>query len=193
MKRAQDLLTQKAQVDALTGLHNRAFLDELLATSISHSARNGRPLSLVMMDLDNFKSLNDTYGHPFGDLVLQRVGDLLSRSTRPADTACRYGGEEIAIVLADTDADGALVVAERLRGQLQLLDLSPRGKPVVISASFGVAEALTTTTAGEELRASVLIAAADAALYVAKNDGRNCVRRHGDRTEERRPSRLIAV
>jgi diguanylate cyclase (GGDEF)-like protein len=193
MKRAQDLLTQKAQVDALTGLHNRAFLDELLATSIIRSARNGRPLSLVMMDLDHFKSLNDTYGHPFGDLVLQRVGDLLSRSTRPADTACRYGGEELAIVLADTDADGACVVAERIRGQLQLLDLSPRGKPVVVSASFGVAEALATTVLGEELRPSVLVAAADTALYVAKHDGRDCVRRHDVRTAERRPSLLVAV
>jgi diguanylate cyclase (GGDEF)-like protein len=192
MKRAQDLLTQKAQVDALTGLHNRAFLDELLAAAVMRATRNGRPLSLVMMDLDHFKSLNDTYGHPFGDLVLQRVGDLLSRSTRPGDTACRYGGEELAIVLSETDTEGACAVAERIRGQLQLLDLSPRGKPVIVTASFGVAEARYACD-GEDLRAAGLVAAADAALYVAKNDGRNCVRRHGDRPEERQAPHLIAV
>jgi diguanylate cyclase (GGDEF)-like protein len=186
MKRAQDLLTQKAQVDALTGLHNRAYLDELLVSAIERSTRNSRPLSLVMLDLDHFKSLNDGYGHPFGDLVLQRVGDLLSRSTRPCDTACRYGGEEMAIVLTDTNIEGAQAVAERIRGELELLELSPRGKPVIVTASFGVAEALETATAGEELRGSVLVAAADAALYKAKNEGRNCVRRFTGRADGRR-------
>ncbi len=194
MKRAQDLLTQRAQIDALTGLHNRAFLDELLEASILRATRDGRPLSLVMMDLDHFKSLNDSFGHPFGDLVLQRVGDLLSRSTRPGDTACRYGGEEMALVLTDTDVVGARAVAERIRIALEEIELSPRGKPVSVTASFGVAEALATVTDGEDLRASVLVAAADAALYIAKSDGRNCVRSHGDGWSQRRSLRpLIAV
>jgi diguanylate cyclase (GGDEF)-like protein len=194
MKRAQDLLTQRAQIDALTGLHNRAYLDELLEASIRRATHGGAPLSLVMMDLDHFKSLNDSYGHPFGDLVLQRVGDLLSRSTRPCDTACRYGGEEMALVLTDTDIAGARAVAERIRGALEEIELAPRGKLVSVTASFGVAEALATVTPGEELRASVLIAAADAALYVAKSDGRNCVRAHGDGRSLRRSLRpLIAV
>ena len=193
MKRAQDLLTLRAQIDALTGLHNRAYLDELLEASIQRATHGGRPLSLVMLDLDHFKSLNDSYGHPFGDLVLQRVGDLLSRSTRPGDTACRYGGEEMTIVLTDTDIVSARAVAERIRGALEEIELAPRGKRVSITASFGIAEALATVTPGEDLRASVLIAAADAALYVAKSDGRNCVRSHGEGTSTRRSLRALAA
>lgn len=193
MKRAQDLLTLRAQIDALTGLHNRAYLDELLEASIQRATYSGRPLSLVMLDLDHFKSLNDSYGHPFGDLVLQRVGDLLSRSTRPGDTACRYGGEEMTIVLTDTDIVSARAVAERIRGALEEIELAPRGKRVSITASFGIAEALATVTPGEDLRASVLIAAADAALYVAKSDGRNCVRSHGEGTSTRRSLRALAA
>ena len=193
MKRAQDLLTLRAQIDALTGLHNRAYLDELLEASIQRATYAGRPLSLVMLDLDHFKSLNDSYGHPFGDLVLQRVGDLLSRSTRPGDTACRYGGEEMTIVLTDTDIVSARAVAERVRGALEEIELAPRGKRVSITASFGIAEALATVTPGEDLRASVLIAAADAALYVAKSDGRNCVRSHGEGTNTRRSLRALAA
>lgn len=193
MKRAQDLLTLRAQIDALTGLHNRAYLDDLLEASIQRATYAGRPLSLVMLDLDHFKSLNDSYGHPFGDLVLQRVGDLLSRSTRPGDTACRYGGEEMTIVLADTDLVSARAVAERIRVALEEIELAPRGKRVSITASFGIAEALATVTPGEDLRASVLIAAADAALYVAKSDGRNCVRSHGEGTNTRRSLRALAA
>ncbi len=193
MKRAQDLLTLRAQIDALTGLHNRAYLDDLLEASIQRATYAGRPLSLVMLDLDHFKSLNDSYGHPFGDLVLQRVGDLLSRSTRPGDTACRYGGEEMTIVLADTDLVSARAVAERIRVALEEIELAPRGKRVSITASFGIAEALATVTPGEDLRASVLIAAANAALYVAKSDGRNCVRSHGEGTNTRRSLRALAA
>jgi len=184
MKRAQDLLTQRAQVDALTGLRNRAYLDERLASEVAGSARSGRPLSLVMLDLDHFKNLNDTFGHPFGDLVLQRVGDFLARSVRPCDVACRYGGEELAIILTDTTVVGAHAVAERIRAQVRQLDLAPRGKPVTVTASFGIAEAIEVATRGGELRASALLAAADAALYTAKREGRDCVRLHGGRERE---------
>lgn len=184
MKRAQDMLAQKAQVDALTGLRNRAHMDEQLAAEVVGSARTLRPLSLVMIDLDHFKRLNDTYGHPFGDLVLQRVGDLLNRSLRPCDVACRYGGEELALILTDTTVAGAYAVAERIREEIRQLDLTPRGKAVTVTASFGVAEALDTAGRGGELRASALIAAADEALYAAKREGRDCVRLHGGRERE---------
>jgi two-component system cell cycle response regulator len=178
MKRSQDLLTQKAQVDALTGLRNRAHMDERLTAEVAGATRSGRPLSLVMLDLDHFKHLNDAFGHPFGDLVLQRVGDLLARSVRPCDVACRYGGEELAVILTDTTIVGAHAVAERIRNEIRTLDLAPRGRPVMVTASFGVAEAIDLASRGGELRVSALVAAADGALYAAKRDGRDCVRLH---------------
>ena len=184
MKRAQDLLTQRAQVDALTGLRNRAYLDERLAAEVAGSARSGRPVSLVMIDLDHFKELNDNFGHPFGDLVLQRVGDLLAHSLRPCDVACRYGGEELAVILTDTTIAGAHCVAERIREQIRQLDLAPKGKAVTVTASLGIAEVIDVASRGGELRASALIAAADAALYAAKRDGRDCVRLHAGRERE---------
>ena len=184
MKRAQDMLTQKAQVDALTGLRNRAYLDERLAAEVTQSMRAGRPLSLVMMDLDHFKSLNDNFGHPFGDLVLQRIGDFLARSIRPCDVACRYGGEELAIILTDTTAAGAHAVAERVREQVRQMDLSPRGKPIVVTASFGIAEALEVAGGSRDLRPAALLGAADNALYAAKREGRDCVRVHTGATRE---------
>lgn len=184
MKRAQDMLTQKAQIDALTGLRNRAYMDERLAAEINGAARSGRPLSLVMIDLDHFKSLNDGYGHPFGDLVLQRVGDFLPRSIRPCDVACRYGGEELAVILTDTCVAGAHTVAERIREQIRSLSFAPRGKPVVVTASCGIAELGDVERTEGEVRPGTLIAAADAALYVAKREGRDCVRLHAGRTRE---------
>jgi diguanylate cyclase (GGDEF)-like protein len=184
MKRAQDMLMQRAQVDALTGLRNRAYLDERLAAELATSARTGRPLSLVMLDLDHFKSFNDGYGHPFGDLVLQRVGDALARTIRPGDIACRYGGEEIAIILPDTAIAGAYAMAERFRAQIKALPLSPRGKPVVVTASFGVAEALEVASAVDAMRPAALVAAADSALYRAKRDGRDCVRLYAGGTRD---------
>ena len=191
MKRAQDLLTQRAQIDALTGLHNRAHFDELLTGAIVRSTQSGRPLSLVMLDLDHFKSLNDGFGHPFGDLVLQRVGDLLSRSTRPTDTACRYGGEEMAIVLVDTDVEQAVAIAERIRADIERLELCPRGKVVRVTASLGVAEASTREAPNEAMQAGLLVGRADEALYLAKHGGRNRVRWYGE-TLARFPT-LIAV
>jgi diguanylate cyclase (GGDEF)-like protein len=176
MKRAQDLLTQRAQIDALTGLRNRAYLNERLEKEMSQALHLQRPLSLIMMDIDHFKSLNDNYGHPFGDLVLQRVGDFLGRTVRPCDAVCRYGGEEIALLLTDTPIEGALAVAERVRLQTRELELAPRGQPVVVTASFGVAEALSVFSRTGDTRTSALVIAADEALYAAKREGRDRVR-----------------
>lgn len=180
MKRAQDLLTEKIQIDALTGLRNRAFFDERLAADAASCLRRVKPLSLVMLDLDHFKRLNDDFGHPFGDSVLQRVGDLLVRSVRPTDVPCRYGGEELAVILPDTTAQDALHIADRLREQIRALPFAPRGKPVTATASFGLAELLDIARVVEPTPAR-LLAAADDALYQAKRDGRNCVRTHDPR------------
>jgi diguanylate cyclase (GGDEF)-like protein len=184
MKRAQDMLTKRAQVDALTGLRNRAYLDERLAVEIAAAVQQRRPLSAVMIDLDHFKGLNDTYGHHFGDLVLQSVGDTLVRLTRPGDVACRYGGEELALVLPDTSIASAHAVAERVRQHIRALELTPRGKRVVVTASFGVAEALELVNADAELRPAALLDAADSALYKAKREGRDCVRLYAGATRE---------
>jgi two-component system, cell cycle response regulator len=184
MKRAQDMLTYKAQIDALTGLRNRAYLDERLEEELRHSLRSGRPLSLVMMDLDHFKSLNDSYGHPFGDLVLQRVGDFLTRTVRSCDVACRYGGEELAVILTDTSLADAHAVAERIRIRVRELELAPRGKPLMVTASFGIAEALELAGPTNDMHPSAIICAADEALYIAKREGRDCVRLHAAGTRE---------
>ena len=135
-----------------------------------------RPLSLVLLDLDHFKRLNDTYGHPFGDLVLQRIGDTLSRAIRPCDAACRYGGEELALILTDTTIDAAHLVADRIRCMVRELEFAPKGQAVTVTASVGVAEALAVLENTDEVRPSPLFGAVDEALYRAKHEGRDCVR-----------------
>ncbi len=176
MKRAQDMLTREARVDALTGLKNRAYFDERLAIEIESSRYKRSPLSLVMIDLDHFKKLNDTYGHPFGDLVLQRVGELLARTARRSDAACRYGGEELALLLTATEIDDAVKVAERAAERIRELDLPSRGGArVSVTASFGVAEASCILQRMGSITAATLLTAADEALYEAKHQGRDRV------------------
>jgi diguanylate cyclase (GGDEF)-like protein len=170
-KRYQDLLSARAKVDALTSLHNRGYFDEFLQTAMTESSRLERPCSLVLVDLDRFKSLNDRYGHPFGDLVLQRAGELVQQCVSVGDAACRYGGEELALVLPGLASSPAGKVAERVRAGLGGLQLAPRGEHVKITASFGVAE-MHEVGAKEP---SELIAAADGALYLAKHTGRDRV------------------
>lgn len=175
MKRAQDMLKEKVQLDVLTGLRNRAFFDERLDAEVATALRHRRPLGLVMVDLDHFKSLNDRFGHPFGDAVLQRVGDHIGRALRPMDSACRYGGEELGLILPDADLRGAECVAGRLRDQIRALSFEARGKKVVVTASFGVAE-VHELARDATPTAARLIDAADRALYAAKDAGRDCVR-----------------
>ncbi len=174
-KRYQDLLAAKAQVDALTGLRNRGYFDEFLDAAVRAAHADSRPCSLVLIDLDHFKQLNDRYGHPFGDLVLQRVGELVGASVRAGDAACRYGGEEMALILPGTAVTQALVVAGSLRAAIASLELAPKGERVVVTASFGVAEARVVARMGQGATSAALVAAADAALYRAKDAGRDRV------------------
>lgn len=171
-KRFQDLLSSRAQVDGLTGLKNRAYFDQRLSEEVCAAARYGRDVCLVMLDLDHFKSLNDDHGHPFGDLVLQRTGELLAARCRATDAACRYGGEEFALILTETTPPGALILAERLRQDLRELDVRSRGKSVTITASFGVGYSAPLAEQ-ERLTVRTLLEAADGALYAAKRAGRD--------------------
>ena len=152
-------LREQAIRDPLTGLFNRRFLEETLAREVARAARGKSALSIVMLDLDKFKLLNDTFGHSAGDVVLREVGHLLRESVRAADAACRYGGDEFVIVMPDTTLDNAA-----RKGSL-LLDML-RHKPSPLEYSMGVVAFPAHGGTGAEL-----LRAADAALYRAKQAG----------------------
>jgi len=167
----QDLLAERAHVDALTGLGNRAAFDTQLKREIGAFARYGRQVSLILIDLDHFKQVNDQFGHPVGDRALQVVAGALVGMVRSADAVCRYGGEELALILTDTGVGGARALAERVRRRIERLELRHEGTLVPLSASLGVA---SIEDLGEPTETS-LVEAADAALYEAKRGGRNRV------------------
>lgn len=164
------LLAQRAQIDGLTGLWNRSYFDERIAAELSSAKRSGVPIALAMCDIDHFKSLNDTHGHPAGDAVLQGFGTLLTDTLRRDDVACRYGGEEFAIILRNSDAKAAATVIDRIRRKLAQT-VWPRHPERAVTASFGVCD--RTTPPSEE--ASAWIETADKSLYQAKTLGRNRV------------------
>jgi diguanylate cyclase (GGDEF)-like protein len=179
-KRFHDLLSARSHVDGLTGIWNRSYFNQRFGEEMSAAQRYGRTISLVMLDLDHFKGLNDSYGHPFGDQVLQAVGDVLHAFLRTTDAPCRFGGEEFALALTETDEKGAAITAERVRVQIAQLAFRPQDKHVQITASFGVA--CSTIFDTKVLSVSRMVAAADEALYRAKHEGRNrvCIARPPD-------------
>ncbi len=163
-------LTRQAQTDALTNLANRRALDERLDDEVDHARRLGTNVAFVIADIDNFKSINDSYGHQTGDEVLRRVGRALAEAVRELDLPGRYGGEEFALVLPGTNLSGARALAEKVRKNLEeLLVTTPDGSPFQVTASFGAA-CYPAQSSVEEL-----VAAADAALYEAKRTGKNRV------------------
>ena len=161
---------EMAVTDGLTGLHNRRYLDTHLDTLVERSVAHGRPLSVVMLDLDHFKRINDTLGHDAGVQVLREVAKRLRRNLRGLDLACRYGGEEFVLAMPETPARSAGLVAERIRTQLGNIPVDAAGTLVPVSASLGVA---TVDLAGDD--SAALLKRADAALYRAKHGGRNRV------------------
>ena len=169
-QRLLKMLSQRAQLDGLTGLWNRAHFDERLASELSGALRHGTQVSLIIADLDRFKNLNDTHGHPFGDEVLERAAAALSGG-RAQDVACRYGGEEFAVILPGTGMEEAMEVAERHRSAIEIISWTDRPE-VRITGSFGVAD-LTCLPGAPTVES--LVEVTDAALYRAKTAGRNQV------------------
>jgi diguanylate cyclase (GGDEF)-like protein len=159
--------------DALTGLGNRRQLDDDLELEAERSGRYHRPLSFLMIDIDRFKAVNDTFGHAVGDSVLREVSTILRDHMRAGDTAYRYGGEEFAVLVRETDTVGAVAIAERLRRAVEQYYTMAAG-PVAVTISVGLASVRPEVKTSHEL-----VAAADAALYAAKRAGRNCVRVSG--------------
>ncbi len=158
--------------DALTGVHNRRHFDLSLSTELAKVDRMVLPLSLVMVDIDHFKRVNDELGHPEGDAVLRSTAGLLQRSVRATDVVSRYGGEEFVVLLPGTAALGARLLAERLRGRMASFPFFVGDDARRLTASFGVA---TVVPGAERVDAALLIRRADNALYEAKRAGRNRV------------------
>jgi diguanylate cyclase (GGDEF)-like protein len=167
-------LYELAMVDGLTGLFMRRYFDARIEEEIERSKRYGTAFSVVMMDVDDFKSLNDTHGHLIGDRVLRGIANVVKSQMRGVDTAARYGGEEIAVILPRTEMVNAYNVGERIRAAVAELRITTDGDPPValgVTASFGIAGYPESTASdGEDL-----VRCADRALYRAKKTGKNRV------------------
>jgi two-component system cell cycle response regulator len=161
------LLEKMASHDQLTGLYNRHYLSGIVDKAIQESYRYKYPFSVFFVDLDHFKKVNDTYGHPTGDAVLKAVAKLLLQTFRGSDTPVRFGGEEFIILLPHCDGENAVMRAQTLLAQIRAL----RPASIPLSASIGVTQTPQTMQVGSE----ELFAAADRAVYMAKSNGRDCV------------------
>lgn len=169
LQRALRETRELAITDPLTGLHNRRYLWELLGRELLKARRNRAPVAAILADIDHFKRFNDTWGHEAGDLVLKRVADVIREHVRGSDIGCRYGGEELAVILPNATLEVAVERAEKIRLGIAALRLDHDGRPLkAITASFGVA--IYPLHAGD---AEALLRAADEALYEAKKAGRN--------------------
>jgi diguanylate cyclase (GGDEF)-like protein len=166
-------LRHQAMTDLLTGLGNRRWLNERAAEELARAERLGEPLSVLVLDLDRFKGINDGHGHETGDRVLVATGEIVRTCLRPYDLAARIGGEEFCIILPRTSLNEAEAISERLRTTLAATTVPPlrQGR---MTASFGLC------AAGPGDRLPDLLLRADFALYEAKRDGRNCIRRAQD-------------
>ncbi len=170
-KRVQDQLLHEANHDFLTGLHNRRFFEDQLELELSRSRRSKQPFALIMMDIDHFKSINDTYGHLVGDRVLAFLASELKKQARAGDVVSRYGGEEFMVLLPNTHTHEASRFAQRLRSKIEQLELINNTQHIHFTVSVGV----TCTPNGSNISSFEIIEQADTAMYRAKNMGRNRV------------------
>lgn len=174
-KRTDELLKEKkklarlALTDILTGLFNRAYFDATLELETNRSQRTGDPFSLILIDLDHFKRINDNYGHPVGDRVLQSVASILQESSRKSDVVCRFGGEEFAVLLPNTSVPTAFLIAERIRKRIATMVPIRSSVRCPVSVSIGI----SGSNGSETIQIRRLVEEADCALYASKNNGRN--------------------
>ncbi len=183
---------EMAITDALTGLRNRRWLSERLHEEVNRSQRFDKSLSILMLDIDHFKHVNDQYGHPAGDAVLKRLGTLLTGQLREVDFAARYGGEEFVLMLPETDESGARFSAERIRQKVANTPFDlPDGRKISVTVSVGVVSFPASAASAQEL-----IARSDQALYAAKQSGRNAVVLYRDllgNQIEKDPNRIVEL
>lgn len=170
LERKNKNLRRKSLIDPLIGTWNRGAIMRILAIEATRCDKAGAPLSLIVADLDHFKRINDTFGHPAGDAVLVKVASRLRSCIRPQEALGRYGGEEFLIVLPGSDAVAAMAIAERMRETIAAQPEAIGGVPLKLTISAGVASTVTFPNATTE----ELISRADVALYAAKDRGRNC-------------------
>jgi diguanylate cyclase (GGDEF)-like protein len=174
---AHDKIATLTTHDDLTGLPNRNWFFDRLDEEIDRARRYGNKLSLVMVDLDHFRRVNDNFGHPLGDLALAEVARLLAANIRTSDVVARYGGEEFMIILPEADANQAARAAEKLRMVVEVNDISMEGPEVKVTVSCGVADLASVHPERGSLR-DAFVVAADRAMHRAKQNGRNQVLMH---------------
>jgi diguanylate cyclase (GGDEF)-like protein len=170
-------LKQQAITDLKTQLFDHYYFENRLAEELQRAERYGHSISLLMIDLDNFKAFNDTFGHPAGDGVLRQVGTILKMATRECDIPCRYGGEEFSVILPETDSMGAVRVAKKIKDNIEAASFNaelPKGSPKV-TASIGVATYVVDTYGNGIHGPNLIVEMADQALYEAKELGKNRV------------------
>lgn len=173
LKEANIQLTKLSEIDALTKIANRRAYEKKIIEYVNMAKRTLKPLSLLMIDIDDFKIYNDTYGHDSGDVILEKVAATILASSRKTDFFARFGGEEFVVLLPETDTKSALFVAENIRHSFESLEITLPGKSIVnnVRVSIGLA-----TLEGNELNEVELLKHADISLYTAKKAGKNCIK-----------------